>query len=161
MRRAPGPCVMIPDRPPVEDPETHAIIGAAIAVHRTMGRGFLEHVYHHCLAIEFQRQRIPYEKEVLLPITYDGVPLPVAFRADFVCYESIIVELKALPTLSSREEAQLLNNLKAANMHRGVLLNFGSEVLGKKRRVWGLPQSADPMRSRAQIEPREGDEPSV
>jgi GxxExxY protein len=132
----------------LDDPETHAIIGAAIAVHRTMGRGLLEHVYHHCLAIEFQRQGIPYEKEVLLPITYDGVPLPVAFRADFVCYGSIIVELKALPTLSSREEAQLLNNLKAANMQRGLLLNFGSEVLGKKRRVWGLSPHADPMNSR-------------
>jgi GxxExxY protein len=132
-------------RPPLNDPETYAIFGAAIAVHRTMGRGFLEPVYRACLAIELQRRHIPFEREVLLPVAYDGAPLPVSFRADFVCFASIVVEVKALPALSSREDAQVLNYLKASGLHRGVLLNFGSAVLGKKRFVWNLPLAGDPV----------------
>lgn len=136
-------------RPDLDDPQTHAIIGAAIAVHRHMGRGFLEQVYPLCLAIEFQRQGIPFEREVALPVHYDGIPLPVTFRVDFVCYGAIVVEVKALPRLTPREEAQLLNYLKASNMHRGLLLNFGDTVLGKMRKVWGLPPGNDPLRTRA------------
>lgn len=145
------------NRPPIDDPETHAILGAGITVHRKMGRGFLEHVYAPCLAIELQRHGIPFEQEVALPVQYDEIPLPVSFRVDFVCYGSIIVEVKALPRLTSREEAQLMNYLKAANMHRGLLLNFGEEVLGKKRIVWNLPLDVDPLH-RAGIMVSEGAE---
>lgn len=133
-------------RPPLHDPETYAIFGAAITVHRKMGRGFLEQVYRPCLAIELQRRNIPFEQEVILPVAYDGIPLPVSFRVDFVCFCSVVVEVKALSALTSREEAQVMNYLKAAGMHRGVLLNFGSDILGKKRLVWNLPPESDPLR---------------
>ena len=89
MRRALGLGMTIINRPPIDDPETYAIFGAGITVHRKMGRGFLEHVYAPCLAIELQRQGIPFEQEVALPVQYDGIPLPVSFRVDFVCFGSI------------------------------------------------------------------------
>jgi GxxExxY protein len=130
------------------DPDTYAIFGAGIAVHQTMGRGFLEQVYRACLAIEFQRRKIPFEREVILPVAYDGIPLPVAFRADFVCFSSVIVEVKALPTITSREQAQVMNYQKAAGIHRAVLLNFGSDVLGKRRYVWNLPPDQDPLKKK-------------
>jgi GxxExxY protein len=128
------------------DPQTYSIFGAAIEVHRKMGRGFLEQVYFQCLEIEFQRRSIPYEREVSLPVRYDGILLPVSFRVDFVCYESIVVEVKALSAITGREEAQVLNYLRASGMRRGVLLNFGTDLLGKHRYVWRLPFEQDPMR---------------
>ena len=140
-------------RPAMDDPQTHAIIGAAIAVHRQMGRGFLEQVYRPCRAIEFQRRDIPFDREVALPVHYDGIALPVTFRVDFICYGAVVVEVKALPRLTTREEAQLLNYLKAANLHRGLLLNFGDTVLGKLRKVWGLAPDTDPLRLRAGVTP--------
>ena len=147
-RDAPRVVMNTTARAPFNDPQTHAIFGAAIAVHRKMGRGFLEHVYPPCLAIEFQRRKIPFEQEVLLPVAYDGIPLPVSFRVDFVCFGSVIVEVKALPSLTAREQAQLMNYLKASGMHRGLLLNFGSDVLGKQRVVWNLPLTGDPLADR-------------
>lgn len=129
----------------MNDPETYAIFGAAIEVHREMGRGFLEPVYRACLAIELQRRSIPYEREVCLRVAYDGITLPLSFRSDFVCFNSIVVEVKALPELRPRDTAQMMNYLKASGLHRGVLLNFGSSVLGKQRVVWNLPIEADPL----------------
>jgi GxxExxY protein len=132
-------------RAALNDPETYAIFGAAIVVHRKMGRGFLEPVYRACLAIELRRQDIPFEREVSLRVAYDGITLPLSFRTDFVCFGSIVVEVKALPELRSRDTAQLMNYLKASGLHRGVLLNFGSGVLGKQRVVWNLPIESDPL----------------
>lgn len=129
----------------LNDPETYAIFGAAIVVHRKMGRGFLEPVYRACLAIELQRRKIPFEREVSLRVAYDGMTLPLSFRTDFVCFGSIVVEVKALPELRSRDTAQVMNYFKASGLHRGVLLNFGSGVLGKRRVVWDLPLEADPL----------------
>jgi GxxExxY protein len=103
-------------------------------------------VYASCLAIEFHRRKIPFEREVALQVTYDGVPLPVSFRADFVCYGAVLIEVKALAQLTAREEAQAINYLKASGLHRAVVLNFGSEVLGKRRLVWRLPTDLDPLR---------------
>jgi GxxExxY protein len=156
MSRAVGARMTHDVKPPIDDPETYAIFGAAIAVHRHMGRGFLEPVYRPCVAIEFQRRKIPFQQEVALPVSYDGIPLPVSFRADFVCFNAIIVEVKALPTLGPREQAQLMNYLKAAGMHRGVLLNFGSDVLGKKRVVWNLPRELDPLNRGMDLAPKGG-----
>ena len=78
------------------DSETHEIIGAAIEVHRRWGAGFLEGVYQEALAIEFHHQGVPFEREVAIPIKYRDIQLASTFRADFVCFGSIIVELKAL-----------------------------------------------------------------
>ena len=118
------------------DPYTYKIIGAAMEVHRELGTGFLEAVYQEALAIEFDLQGIPFHREVNLPITYKKSLLQTSYRADFICYDSkVLVETKALSTLSSREEAQLINYLKATEIEVGMLLNFGEESLVYKRFV--------------------------
>jgi GxxExxY protein len=132
------------DRRPFDDAETGAILGVAFDVHFKMGRGFLEPIYRECMAIEFRRREIPYVREVAMPVYYDGILLPLHFRADFVCYGSVVVEVKALPNLTAREEAQLMNYLRAARMQRGLILNFGSDRLQLRRRVWNL--AADPLK---------------
>jgi GxxExxY protein len=119
------------------DPKAYAIIGAAMEIHRQLGHGFLEAVYQEAAAIEFPLRKIPFEKEVKLPIQYKGNRLPTQYRADFVCFAEIIVEFKALSRLSSVEEAQLLNYLKATGLKRGLLINFGAPSLQYKRLVWG------------------------
>ena len=111
------------------DPQTYAIIGAAMAVHNELGPGFLEEVYHEALGIELTSRDIPFDTESLLTINYRGIPMRKTYRADFICYEDIIVELKALPEITGNEKAQVINYLKATNIDRGLLLNFGSKSL--------------------------------
>ncbi len=83
-----------------KDPQTHAIIGAAMEVHSTLGPGFLEPVYQEALAVEFADREIPFEREKELPVYYKEHRLACSYRADFKCYEDIIVELEALSSLS-------------------------------------------------------------
>lgn len=111
------------------DPKSYAIIGAAMEVHRQLGPGFLEAVYQDALEIEFRLRNIPYKREVTLPIFYKGQKLSKSYRVDFICYDSIMVELKALIKLTSTETAILLNYLNASNFDVGLLLNFGSRSL--------------------------------
>jgi GxxExxY protein len=111
------------------DPETYAVIGAAMAVHRELGAGFLEDVYHEALMMEMSERNIPFLHEVDLPIFYKGQPMQKVYRTDFVCFDTIIVELKALSEISGREKAQVINYLRASNYDRGLLLNFGSDSL--------------------------------
>ena len=117
------------------DKETYQIIGAAMAVHRELGHGFLESVYQAALEREFQLRKIPYQREVEVPVFYKKEPLPVSYRADFICYKSVIVELKALAKLTSTEESQVLNYLKATGVERALLINFGAPSLQHKRLV--------------------------
>jgi GxxExxY protein len=124
-----------------KDPETFAIIGAAMEVHRELGRAFLELVYQTALALEFQERGIPFQAEVPLPIRYKSKLLTCAYRADFVCFESIIVEIKAIATLTGADEAQLINELKATGLQRGLLLNFGATSLEHKRLVFGSSEN--------------------
>lgn len=119
-----------------KDRPTHAIIGAAMEVHRHLGPGFLEAVYQQALAIEFAARGIPFSSEVDLPVYYKGERLPCSYRADFVCYDNVIVELKALKAITGIEEAQLLNYLKATRLERGLLVNFGRQSLEFKRFVF-------------------------
>ena len=119
------------------DPQTYAIIGAAMEIHRQLGHGFLEAVYQEAAVIEFPLKQIPFEKEVNLPVRYKTIALPIHYRADFVCFSEIIVEFKALSRLSSLEESQILNYLKATGLKRGLLINFGTSSLQYKRLVWG------------------------
>ena len=105
-------------------------------VQSQLGPGFLEAVYHHALAIEFSDRGIPFTFEVELPVYYKGERLNCSYRADFVFYKQVIVELKALKAITGVEEAQLLNYLKATGLERGLLLNFGRPRLEFKRLVF-------------------------
>ena len=118
------------------DPQTHAIIGAALEVHRTLGAGFLETVYQEALAIELADRGIAFERERELPVEYKGRRLACAYRADFLCHKDIIVELKAVSALSGVEQAQVINYLKATGLRRGLLINFGASRLEVKRLVF-------------------------
>lgn len=123
-----------------DDPETYAIIGAAMEVHVELGNGFLENVYHEALARELTDRGIPYSRETDLSILYKGQTLPCTYRADFICSKTIVVELKAISTLTSVDEAQLLNYLKVTGIRRGLLINFGSPRLQVKRKVVGFEE---------------------
>jgi GxxExxY protein len=117
------------------DPRTYAIIGAAFEVHKTLGGGFLEAAYGDALAVEFDSRGIPFEREQELPILYKGRRLPTSYRVDFLCYGSVIVELKALHRLSALEDAQVINYLKASQLETALLLNFAPKSLEHRRFV--------------------------
>jgi GxxExxY protein len=105
--------------------ESYKIIGACFNVYRDKGVGFLEAVYRECLEIEFEYQGIPYIAEKELPLEYRGKRLKKTFKPDFICYEKIIVEVKAISKLVGEHRAQILNYLHASKMALGHLVNFG------------------------------------
>jgi GxxExxY protein len=113
--------------------EAYAIIGACLEVHNVLGPGFAEAVYHESLSIEFEERGIPYQSESPIVIRYKGRPLKKRYSADFLCYEEIIVEIKAVETLTSDHEAQLLNYLKGTEKPLGILVNFGAAKLQHHR----------------------------
>ena len=115
--------------------ESYKIVGAAFKVYNTLGAGFLEAVYQEALEIELQRQGIPYEREKELKIVYDGVELKQTYKADFVCYGKIILELKAVSALDDAHRAQVYNYLHATGLKMGLLLNFGNAEELEKQRI--------------------------
>lgn len=117
------------------DPESYAVIGAAMEVHRALGPGFLEAVYQDALEIELLNRDIKFTREKVLPVTYKGRPLRTSYKADFVCFGSLIIELKAVSHLDSTHEAQVINYLKATGLEKGLLFNFKARSLQYKRFV--------------------------
>ena len=115
--------------------ESYNIIGAAFHVYNQMGFGFLEAVYQECLELEFIKRGIPYDREKELKINYDGIELRQTYKADFVCYGEIIVELKAVSMLDSSHRAQVYNYLHATGYRLGLLLNFGSDSELERERI--------------------------
>lgn len=116
--------------------EVYKIVGACMEVHKQLGKGFLEAVYQEALEEEFKIQGIPFVREKQLRIKYKGKTLNKYYIADFVCFDNIVVELKALSDLSNDHEAQVLNYLKTTGFKVGVLVNFGSLSLQYKRLVF-------------------------
>jgi GxxExxY protein len=126
----------------MSDQKTYAIIGAAMEVHKELGNGFLEAVYQEALEKEFTHQEIPYKSQPLVRIEYKGKPLKKTYEPDFICFDEVIVEIKAMDKLSSIEHAQIINYLKATRLKVGLLINFGSKSLEHKRFVYNLRESA-------------------
>ena len=106
--------------------ESYKIIGAAMKVHRTLGNGFLEAVYQEAMEIEFTQQEIPFQRECELPIYYNDIKLKQQYKADFICYNKLIVELKAVAKIDNTHRAQTINYLKATKFKLGLLINFGN-----------------------------------
>jgi GxxExxY protein len=104
--------------------ESYKIVGACFEVYNRMGRGFLEAVYQECLEIEFAERRIPFVSQHKLPIIYKGRTLQQFYKADLVCYDKIIIEVKAVSRLVDEHRAQAIHYLRATGMRLGILVNF-------------------------------------
>jgi GxxExxY protein len=115
--------------------ECYDIIGACIEVHKELGCGFLEAVYQEALARELLLRSIPFVREQKLEISYKGFTLNKEYFVDFICYDKILLELKALSELVSENEAQLINYLKISKLRLGMLVNFGKTKIQYKRMI--------------------------
>jgi GxxExxY protein len=109
----------------IHQEETYRILGACFEVYRNKGCGFLEAVFQECLEIEFRLQEIPAKAQVPMQLEYKGHPLKQHYIADFICYEKVIVELKAVSKLADEHRAQMQNYLHATGLRVGLLVNFG------------------------------------
>ncbi len=119
--------------------ESYKIIGACFEVYKQKGCGFTEPVYQECLKIEFRLREIPFVFEPIIYLEYKGEVLESYFKPDFVCYDKIIVELKAVSKLIDEHRAQTINYVNATDYDLGLLVNFGHfpqieyERIGNKR----------------------------
>lgn len=113
--------------------ESYKIIGICMEVHKILGKGHSEKVYGDALEYEFQRNEIPYNRELRYNIAYKDIVLPSYYFADFVIFDEIILELKAIATLTTSEIKQTLNYLAASKNKLGLLVNFGEDSLKYKR----------------------------
>ena len=113
--------------------ESYKIIGSCMKVHAELGSGFLESVYQEALEKQFIKDGVTYEREKILTILFDGEQLKKHFKADFVCYDKIIVELKAAPFIHHDNVEQTKNYLNATKMQLGIVVNFGQKSLTYKR----------------------------
>jgi GxxExxY protein len=119
---------------------TQGIIGAGIAVHRALGPGLLESAYQRCLCQELSLRRIPFEREVPIPLEYRGIRLEAGYRLDLLVGGQVVVEIKAMEAIAAIHEAQLITYLRLGGWKVGLLMNFDVVVLkdGIRRRVLNL-----------------------
>jgi GxxExxY protein len=117
------------------DPRTYRIIGAAMEVHGVLHRGYLERIYCDALAVEFQLRDIPFEKQVARQMSYKGHLLSGYYHIDFICFDGVVVEVKAVSSVGPAEDAQVLNYLALTGNRVALLLNFGERSLFHKRYV--------------------------
>ena len=115
--------------------ESYKIQGAIFEVYKIIGPGFLEAVYQECLEKEFALRNIPFRSQVEISLNYKDIPLSQTYRADFICFDSIIVEIKAVSGISAIHRAQLLNYLKATRLKLGLLVNFSSYPKAQIERI--------------------------
>lgn len=113
--------------------ESYKIVGCCFEVYNELGPGFLEAVYQEALSLEFMKQGIPYIQFAEMNVYYKGIELKKKYYPDFLCYDDIVLEIKAMETLSPADEAQLINYLKGTKKPLGLLVNFGAEKLQYKR----------------------------
>lgn len=106
--------------------ECYVIQGAIFEVYRVMGCGFLEAVYQECLARELRTRRVPFVAQPHLMLAYKGEPLKQTYQPDFICFEKIILELKAIKGVAPEHQAQVINYLKVTGKRLGLLVNFGT-----------------------------------
>jgi GxxExxY protein len=109
----------------IYETETFNILGACFEVYKELGNGYLEPVYQECLQVEFAKRQIPFISQPVLELSYKEVILQQTYKPDFICYDKIIVELKAISLLLDEHKSQVLNYLKATNLKVGLLINFG------------------------------------
>lgn len=115
------------------DPRTYAVIGAAIEVHRVLGPGFLDAVYEEAFAGELRERDVPFVAQKPLAVTYKTHVLVQTYRADFVCFDEVLVEIKALKTISDIERAQIIHYLKVTGLNTGLLIDVGAPSLPFER----------------------------
>jgi GxxExxY protein len=145
------------------DPRTFAVIGAAMRVHGELGPGYLEVTYQHALQLEFEASAIPHRREIPISVWYRGQRLGGVYRADFLCYDDVLVELKALPVVGRTEVRQLAHYLRATGHTTGLLLNFGADSLEfqrvrPRRSILAGPPSSDSGPSAQSQVPHTGNE---
>lgn len=117
------------------DPQTHAIIGAAMEVHNILGPGHLEAVYQEALEIEFDLREIPHEPQPQIALEYKGRKLKKYYQPDFLVFDRVVLEIKALSCLGAVDDAQIINSLKCCRRELGLLFNFGELSLEWRRFV--------------------------
>ena len=124
--------------------EVFRIQGAVFEVNKVMGRGFLEAVYQECMALEFAARKIPFRAMPSLALAYKDTPLKQTYCADFICFEAVIVELKAVREIVPDHKAQVLNYLRATGLEVGLLVNFGSVSKATVQRLVLQESTANP-----------------
>ena len=122
----------------VSNDTADAVIGCAIRVHQQLGPGLYESVYQACLALEMTRLRLEYQEQVLVGVTYDGVQLPAAFRADFIVQGELVVEIKSIEQVLPLHHRQVLTYMRLSGIKKGLLFNFNASLLKQGLRSFVL-----------------------
>ncbi|MBA2328326.1 MAG: GxxExxY protein [Flavisolibacter sp.] len=116
--------------------ESYQIVGLCMEVHRQLGMGFREVIYKDALEIEFRENNLPYQREKLYKIEYKGIILPHKYKADFIVFDQIVLEVKSTSLIVDSFVAQTINYLKASGLKLGMIVNFGEKSLNFKRVVF-------------------------